>query len=78
MKRAGSIILRSAISSHTIQPDQPLVLTAERYSLCGLLLQRDILALHSGEAKVHYNTVQSLSKILLSESWLTKSLYNEL
>ena len=57
---------------------QPLVLIAERYSHCCLLLQRDILALHNEEAKAHYNTLQDFSKILLSESWLTKGLYNEL
>ena len=50
----------------------------KRYSNNRLLLQRDVLALHSGEAKAHYNIVQALSKIVLSEAWLTKSLYNEL
>ena len=39
---------------------------------------KDILALHSGEAKAHYNTSQPLSKIVLSEAWLTKNLYNDL
>ena len=43
-----------------------------------LLLQRDELAPCIGEAKACYNTVQALSKIVLSEAWLTKSLYNEL
>ena len=43
-----------------------------------MLLQRDGLAPCSGEAKVRYNIVQALSKIVLSEAWLTKSLYNEL
>jgi len=58
--------------------DQLPVLTVEHYSHCRLLLQRDILALHSGEAKACYNTVQAFSKVLLLEAWLTKSLYNEL
>ena len=52
--------------------------TVERYSHIRLLLQRDELALCSGEAKARYNTVQALSKIVLSETWLTKILYNEL
>jgi len=58
--------------------DQPLVPIVEHYSHYCLLLQRDILALHNGEAKACYNIVQALSKILLLEAWLTKSLYNEL
>ena len=37
----------------------------EHYSHIHLLLQRDELALFSGEAKVHYNTIQALSKIVL-------------
>ena len=57
---------------------QPLVLIAKRYSHNYLLLQRDILALHSGEAKVRYNTVQALSKIVLLEAWTAKRIYNEL
>jgi len=58
--------------------DQPLVPTVERYSHYHLLLQRDILALHSEEARARYNIVQAFSKILLLEALLTKSLYNEL
>ena len=58
--------------------DQPLVSTTERYNHWRLLLQRDILALHSWEAKARYNTVQDFSKILLLEAWLTKIPYNEL
>ena len=54
--------------------DKPLVPTVERYSHCRLLLQRDILALHNGEAKARYNTLQAFSKRLLSEAWLTKIL----
>ena len=50
----------------------------EWYKHNRLLLQGDVLGLRSREAKAHYKTVQSLSKILLSEYWLTKSLYNEL
>ena len=46
----------------------------ERYSHIRLLLQRDVLALHSGEAKARYNTVQALPKIVLFEAWLAKSL----
>ena len=38
-----------------------------------MLLQRDILALRSEEAKARYNTIQALSKIVLSEAWLTKA-----
>jgi hypothetical protein len=72
------IILRSVSSSHTIHPCQPLVPIVERYSHIRLLLQRDVLALHSGEAKAHYNTVQAFSKIVLSEAWLTQKPYNEL
>jgi len=47
----------------------------DHYSYKRLLLQRDVLALCSGEAKVPYNTVQALSKIVLLEAWLTKSNY---
>lgn len=36
--------------------------TVERYNYICVLLQRDELALCSGEAKVHYNTIQALSK----------------
>ena len=50
----------------------------EHYSHNLLLLQRDVLALCSGEAKARYNTIQALSNIVLSEAWLKKSLYNEL
>ena len=50
----------------------------QRYNHNRLLLQRDILALHNGEAKARYNIFQALSKILLSKAWLTKILYNEL
>ena len=50
----------------------------ERYSHIRLLLQRDVLAPCSGESKACYNIVQALSKIVLLEDWLTKSLYNEL
>jgi len=57
---------------------QKLVPIVERYSHIHLLLQRDVLALRSGEAKAHYNIVQALSKIVISEAWLTKILYNEL
>ena len=53
--------------------DQPLVSIAERYSHCRLLLQRDVLALHYGEAKVRYNTLQAFSKLSLQESWLQKA-----
>ena len=42
----------------------------EHYHDNRLLLQRDVLALHSGEAKARYNTVQDLSKIVLSKAWL--------
>ena len=49
----------------------------ESYSHIYLLLQRDVLAPCSGEAKACYNTIQALSKIVLSEAWLTKSLCNE-
>jgi len=52
--------------------------TMERYNHVRLLLQGDELAPCSGEAKARYNTVQALSKVVLSEAWLTKSLYNEL
>ena len=52
--------------------------TQEHYSYIHLLLQRDELAPSSGEAKVHYNTIQALSKIVLSEDFLPKSLYNDL
>ena len=78
MKRVGSFILR--VKDPIIQYNhvQLLVPKTECYSHCHLLLQRDILALHSGEAKAHYNIVQALSKILLSEAWLNKSLHNEL
>ena len=58
--------------------DQPLLPTAKRYSHYRLFLQRDVLALHFGEAKAHYNTLQDFSKILLLEAWLTKIIYNEL
>ena len=50
----------------------------EHYNHKHLLLQRDVLSLHSGEAKARYNTIQDLSKIVLSEAWLTESPYNEL
>ena len=53
--------------------DQPLVPTVERYSHCRLLFQRDILALHSGEAKARYRTLQAFSKIHLWEAWLPKA-----
>jgi len=57
--------------------DQPLVPKMERYNHCHILLQRYILAMHSGEAKARYNTLQAFPKILLLEAWLTKSPYNE-
>ena len=38
-----------------------------------MLLQRDVLALHCGKAKAHYNTLQDFSKLYLSEAWLPKS-----
>ncbi len=50
----------------------------ECYSHNRLLLQRDVLALRNGEAKAHYSIAQFLSKIVVSETWLTKNLYNEL
>jgi len=50
----------------------------ERYSHYCLLLQIDVLALHYGEAKARYNTLQAFSKILLLEAWLTKMPYNDL
>ena len=50
----------------------------EHYNHIHFLLQRDVLAPCSGEAKVHYNSVQAFFKIVLVEAWLTKSLYNEL
>lgn len=50
----------------------------EHYNHIRLLLQRDVLAPCSGEAKAHYNTVQVFFKIVLVVGWLTKSLYNEL
>ena len=50
----------------------------ERYHRIHLLLQRDELAMCSGEAMACYNIVQALSKIVLSEAFLTKILYNEL
>ena len=50
----------------------------KHYSHIYLLLQRDELAPCNGESKAHYNIVQVLSKIVLSEDWLTKGLYNEL
>jgi len=78
MKCAGSVILRSVISSHTIHPCPTTSSIAERYNHNRLLLQRDILALRCGEAKAHYNTVQVLSKIVLSKACLTKILYNEI
>ena len=46
----------------------------ERYSHIRLLLQRYVLALFSGEPKIHHNIVQALFKIVLVEAWLTKSL----
>ena len=52
--------------------------TMERYSHIFLILQRDVLALCSGEAKARYNIVQAFFKIVLVEAWLTKSPYNEL
>ena len=52
--------------------------TLERYSHIRLLLQRDVLALCSGEAKARYNIVQALSEIVLWKAWLTKGLYNDL
>ena len=48
------------------------------YSHIHLILQRDVLALCSGEAKARTNIVQAFFKIVLVEAWLTKSLYNEL
>ena len=75
MKSVGFVILRSESFNHTMQHDQPLVPRTERYSHCHLILQRDILALHSGEAKARYNTLQDFSKILLSEAWMTKIPY---
>ena len=50
----------------------------ERYSHIYLLLQRDVLAPCSGEAKACCNTVQAFFKIVLVEAWLTKIPYNEL
>ena len=78
MKRVGSNILKEWKIQSYIQPWQLLALIAEHYSHCCLILQRDVLALHCGEAKAHYNTLKDFSKILLSEAWLTKNLYNEL
>ena len=78
MKHASCVILRAKVPIIQYNHEQPLVLITECYSHCYLLLQRDVLALHYGEAKAHYNTLQDFSKIILSESWLTKSLYNEL
>jgi len=54
----------------------PLAPIVECYKHIHLILQRDELAPCSGEAKAHYNIVQALSNIVLSEAWLTKSLYN--
>ena len=50
----------------------------KRYIHIRLLLQRDVLAPCTREAKACYNTVQAFFKILLTKYWLTKSLYNEL
>ena len=50
----------------------------ERYSDICLLLQKDVLAPCSGEAKALYNIVQAFFNIVLVEAWLTKSTYNEL
>ena len=72
------VILRNVSSGHTLQPCPPLVAIVECYSHKRLLLQRDVLALRSGEAKARYNIIQAVSKIVLWEAWLTKRLYNEL
>ena len=40
-----------------------------------MLLQRDLLTLHCGEAKAHPNTLQALSKQWLAKTWLPKSCY---
>jgi len=40
----------------------------ERYNHIHLLLQRDVLAQCSGEAKAHYNNVQAFFKIVLVEA----------
>ena len=50
----------------------------ECYNHIHLLLQRDVLAPCNCEARAHYNTVKAFFKIVLVESWLKKSLYNEL
>ena len=51
---------------------QPLAPIVEHYSKHRVLLQRYVLALHCGEAKARYNTLQAFSKLYLSEAWLPK------
>jgi len=41
-------------------PWQPLAPIVEGYNQCRLLLQRDVLTLHYGEAKAGHNTLQAL------------------
>lgn len=73
MKRVGSPILKEWKIQSYIQPWQPLAPIVECYHHCRLLLQRDVLALHCGEAKICYNTLQNFSKLYLSVSWLIKA-----
>jgi len=65
MKRVVSVILRVKDPIIQYNHDQPLVLIAECYSHCRLLLQKDVLALHYGKAKACYNTLQAFSKLHL-------------
>jgi len=45
----------------------------EQYSQHRLLLRRDALALHYGEAKAYHSPLQALSKNCLATAWLPKA-----
>jgi len=71
MKHVVPIILKEWKIQLYIQPWQPLAPIAEHSIHCHLLLERDVLALHYGEAKARYNTwLQAFSKLYLSEACL--------